>query len=178
MGRRPEGMAMNDTIPRPTRCPIRRSARIVLLNERHQILLMKIVLPNRMLWCTLGGGVEEGESLEQAARRELFEESGIRDGNVIAGPLIWEGEHVLLHKGIPTLHQEFFFLFRTVSTQLCTDNLTQEERAVVRALRWWSVAEMRETAECIVPPVLPGLMTQLLQDGPPSTSQRIVLGDR
>jgi 8-oxo-dGTP pyrophosphatase MutT (NUDIX family) len=33
-------------------------------------------------WATTGGGVEEGETFEQAAIRELGEETGIRTENV------------------------------------------------------------------------------------------------
>jgi NAD+ diphosphatase len=38
--------------------------------------------PNSRMYSTLAGFVEPGESLEEAVRREVFEESGIRVGEV------------------------------------------------------------------------------------------------
>lgn len=38
---------------------------------------------NQWVYQLPGGGVKEGESLEDASRRELFEETGIRCGNVV-----------------------------------------------------------------------------------------------
>ena len=158
--------------------PVRRSVRIVLLNDSNRILLMKVVLPDRSFWCTLGGGVKKGESPAQAVRRELFEETGLGEGDVATGPLIWEGEHVLPRDGIPTLHQESFFLCRTSSARICTDHMTDEEQAVVTAMRWWSVEEMRQTREVIVPPGLAELLAELIEQGPSPACRRIPLGDR
>ncbi|WP_227397041.1 NUDIX hydrolase [Jeotgalibacillus aurantiacus] len=50
------------------------SAATIVLNERNELLLIK---GPRRGWEMPGGQVEEGESLEAAAIRETFEESGI-----------------------------------------------------------------------------------------------------
>ena len=50
---------------------------VVILSEfRGKLLLSRH--RNRTTWETQGGHIEPGESCEQAARRELFEESGAR----------------------------------------------------------------------------------------------------
>ena len=47
--------------------------------ERGSILLVKRRIdPYRGLWAIPGGFVEEGETVEQAAAREAFEETGVR----------------------------------------------------------------------------------------------------
>ena len=49
---------------------------VILSQVRGKILLRRH--RQRMTWETQGGHIEPGESCEQAARRELFEESGAR----------------------------------------------------------------------------------------------------
>lgn len=51
--------------------------RVVVMNESGKILLLKNVLSLKDQWTLPGGGVEKGESHEQAAQRELREETGI-----------------------------------------------------------------------------------------------------
>ncbi|HEY6539159.1 MAG TPA: NUDIX domain-containing protein, partial [Candidatus Dormibacteraeota bacterium] len=60
----------------------RRAARVLLVDERGRVLLFRGFDPGRpqagTWWFTPGGGVEGDESSEEAARRELFEETGFR----------------------------------------------------------------------------------------------------
>lgn len=65
----------------------RPSARFLILNEAGELLLFRFVhkrgpLAGLDFWATPGGGVEEGETLEQAALRELPEETGLRRDSV------------------------------------------------------------------------------------------------
>lgn len=55
-------------------------ARIVLLDEVGRVLLFRIVDPLEYklpVWITPGGGIEVGETMSQAASRELNEETGL-----------------------------------------------------------------------------------------------------
>ncbi len=49
---------------------------VIVLNERNEILLQK--RSDTHDWGVIGGALELGESLEEAAARELFEEAGLR----------------------------------------------------------------------------------------------------
>lgn len=57
---------------------IKYTADVVLLNESMQVLLVKRKgEPFAGMWALPGGHVDKGETAERAARRELFEETGV-----------------------------------------------------------------------------------------------------
>lgn len=55
---------------------------VALVRGERVLLVKRGMAPSRGLYAFPGGRVEAGETLEQAARRELFEETGLQ-----AGPL-------------------------------------------------------------------------------------------
>ncbi|WP_078394089.1 GNAT family N-acetyltransferase [Shouchella patagoniensis] len=74
-----------------------RSRSSVVLTKKSKVALIKRELRNETYYVFPGGGVEEGESLEEAARREAFEELGV---------------HVNLNKCIATIDfngKQYFF---------------------------------------------------------------------
>ena len=55
---------------------MRKSARAILITKEGKLLLMKRTKPDGEYYVTIGGGIEDGETSEQALLRELKEESG------------------------------------------------------------------------------------------------------
>jgi 8-oxo-dGTP pyrophosphatase MutT (NUDIX family) len=141
----------------------RLTARILLLDPQGRILLMKGRLPSDPdapgAWFTVGGGVEPGESLAEAALREIREETGFRDASV--GPVLWEGEQIHHdRKGRPVRVRESFMLARCAGGEPARDGWQALEREFVDDIRWWTHAEL---AAC-VEPVFPADLARRLGD--------------
>jgi 8-oxo-dGTP diphosphatase len=133
----------------------RRSARLLIIEPAGRVLLFRFVFKKGALaeedyWATPGGGVEEGETFEQAAIRELREETGIRVESV--GPQVGQREFVLqLSDGEHVVADERFFRVEAKEATLSQDEWTAEEAEVMVAHRWWSRDELSQTSETVWP---------------------------
>lgn len=148
----------------------RKVARLVLLDPDDRILLMHGFEPEdpaSTWWFTPGGGLEGDETREQAALRELAEETGIRDAEL--GPLLWKRMCSFPFDGRRWNQDEWYFLARTTQTLTDTSGQTGLERRSVAGLRWWTSAELSATRETVYPTRLAGLLCTLLEEGPPRT---------
>jgi 8-oxo-dGTP pyrophosphatase MutT (NUDIX family) len=146
----------------------RRVARVVLLDPDDRILLMHGFEPDdpdRTWWFTPGGGLEGDESREEAARREVTEETGISD--ITLGPLLWKRICSFPFDGRRWEQDEWYFLARTDRTDTHLKGLTELEQRSVTGLRWWTSAELLATRETVYPTRLGGLLRTLLDEGPP-----------
>src|ERR1700730_6047609 len=120
----------------------RPSARLLVMDSSGRILLFRFVHKNGALagqdyWATPGGGVEDGETFEQAAIREFEEETGI--GVQKIGPEIGRRIFVLqLPSGQHVMADERLFLVRTGDTSLSRDGWTAQEAEHMTGQEWWS----------------------------------------
>ncbi|MET7645323.1 NUDIX hydrolase [Streptomyces sp. NPDC005426] len=148
----------------------RKVARLVLLDPQDRVLLMHGFEPEdpaSTWWFTPGGGLEGDETREQAALRELAEETGITD--VELGPLLWQRMCSFPFDGRRWDQDEWYFLARTTQTATDTSGQTGLERRSVAGLRWWTSAELSAARETVYPTRLAELLRTLLDEGPPRT---------
>lgn len=148
----------------------RQAARVVLLDAADAILLIEVVPAGAApFWLTPGGAIEPGETVREAATRELHEETGITVLSAdLLGP-VWRREHRFEWGGAVIHQQEEFFLARHDGTQRAAlNNVDSAEAATNRSLRWWSIEEAASAAtERFVPASLTHLLRLLLLEGVP-----------
>jgi 8-oxo-dGTP pyrophosphatase MutT (NUDIX family) len=147
---------------------VRRVSRIVLLDPRDRILLLhgcEPADPQDDWWFTPGGGLEGAESREEAALRELVEETGITD--VELGPVLWRRYCSFPFDGRRWDQDEWYFLGRTEQTGTAPAGLTELERRSVTGARWWTSEELSAARETVYPTRLAELLRTLLDEGPP-----------
>lgn len=127
---------------------IRNNARAFVINENREILLEKFEFDFtgriKVLWVTPSGGVEEGESFEQAIERELYEELGldikIKDESLFALDIPFEGKH-----GEFISHEVYYLVHVSKNINISLDNMTLNEKGTFHAVKWWSLEELKES---------------------------------
>jgi 8-oxo-dGTP diphosphatase len=143
--------------------PIRPTARVVLLDRRDRILLMKGRLPGAAdapgFWFTIGGGVEPGETYPEAAAREIREETGILDFTL--GPVVWVREGVL-HMPGPVRMVEQYIVARCEGAEPDRADWDALEREFIDDIRWWTLQELMTTQDGVFPPGLARLLPDVL----------------
>ena len=139
-----------------------------MIDDDLSILLVRFEFSNGPLWATPGGGVEADESPEEAIRRELVEEVGMR--NVELGPVIWTRTHVFPLSPEFDGQRETFYLVRSQRPMEQPSFSPGELQAEgLTGSRWWTSSELRAAdGHRFAPSRLPVLFDALLSKGPPA----------
>lgn len=144
---------------------VRHAARVLLLDEADRLLLVRFEYSGRRWWAAPGGGLEGEETHEQAARREVREETGHEIGRL--GPWVWTREHVFRFEGRLYRQVERYFLARVGSFAPHSQELGMEEIKAFAGLGWWTLGELESSGVRFAPADLPALVGALVEDGPP-----------
>jgi double-stranded uracil-DNA glycosylase len=135
----------------------RAAVRALLVDDANRVLLMRWQRPGADWWICPGGGVQKGETEEQALRRELLEEVGLRD--VELGERVHERTHIIPGAGRLRIQHDSFYVVRVPSIEVApTIDLVAEN---VTGHRWWTLPELEATEERYSPPELPELLRAL-----------------
>ena len=146
----------------------RTSARVVLLDHTGAVLLLCGSDPALARhhapkwWFTVGGEVQQGERLAEAAARELAEETGLRVAPAeMVGP-VWRRDEVFEFNGSLIDSEEFYFVYRTHRFEPSRTGRTELERSYIHGHRWCDAADIAAlvaAGETVYPMQLSGLLT-------------------
>ena len=123
-----------------------RTASRVLVKAEGQVLLIRDTdpgVPDEDWWFTPGGGVDEGESYEQAAVREVFEEVGLEiTEDQLLGPIA----HRFVIHGYSDriLEQEEYFYSVEIEArfEVHHNGLTERELLSIKEFAWIPVEDV------------------------------------
>jgi 8-oxo-dGTP pyrophosphatase MutT (NUDIX family) len=139
---------------------------VLLLDEHHCTLLFCANdHQGSRFWFTPGGGANPGESPQEAALRELTEETGLT--GVELGPEIWVRTRRGVFDGVMREFRERWFVVTVARFELDTSGFDQLERDTILEHRWWSLDELRACPDRLMLPRMADHLESLLTSGPP-----------
>jgi 8-oxo-dGTP pyrophosphatase MutT (NUDIX family) len=155
----------------------RRAARALLIAEGAVLLIQGCDPARRELgkwWLTPGGGIDDGESIQVAAAREVLEETGLRLEVDQMGPVVATRVAEFEFDEQEFRQTEWFFAVTVDPFTPHGDGWEEIERKALFGYRWWTVEQLETTDELIYPIELAGLL-RIVQDG--AITEPIVLSE-
>ena len=144
----------------------REAGRVLLLDGAGRVLLVRGSDPGRpgsRYWFTIGGGVDPGESVAQAAARELFEETGLRVEPSDLGEPILHDVTDFPYGGTWYRQRQAFYVLRVPAWEVPVGQISADEEHYIHEHRWWPLDEIVATGEPVYPPDLAATLGRILK---------------
>lgn len=149
---------------------IRRVARVLTLGPTDRVLLFDTELPYTHVWMTPGGALKNGETYHDAAKRELWEETGLNP--VSLSPCVWTVRFRFEHLGTVYDQRERYYAARVTSTRLTDSHREAAEHDEIRSHRWWTREEIARSREAFRPENLGDLLPAVIAGRSPASPLR------
>lgn len=150
---------------------IRNCIRALLINDKNELLLMLADDPKTtstdgkkrgLFWFTIGGEINYNESTQEAAIREIYEETGIKENEVELGPIVWFGEFDLILDGKLTHLKQRFMVAKTKKLDVSLTKLDGWEKDVIKKLAWFSLEDIKNSEDIIHPVGIEDILPDIL----------------
>lgn len=133
--------------------------RVLLLSIHDPAAMRSMNLPSPDFWLLPGGGVKPGETYEQAAVREVFEETGI--SGMTLGPCVWTAQFTAWWAPLQVI-QRYYLARVGAGATITFAGHEPLEAATTVGYRWFTLAEIADLEATDT--ILPRRLAKLLAD--------------
>ncbi len=154
----------------------RKSSRAIVLNKQNQIFLFcytfDFFAEKESIWITPGGALEEGESFEEALKREVYEELGMKLTEEV--PYVFYRTPLYeLKNGETVRSEERFYLVYCDEESFSCVGWSESETKRMTAGKWWSAKEIKRSGEKFFSEDVVGMLERFSKGDVPGTPEEI-----